>query len=186
MTAVGNDRCGFFLDVVGAKWTSDTFDVVIETVGLFNQFGSPVAFVPYGVWGESEDSGFVACITDSASPDCRLGLSPFNLDATPDTDSLFSATWAALNNTLEEIGDIPFAQIVISPGGRGTYSVRFINHGSQVDEVSGVFGVPEPTTCTLALAALCLAMSKRRIADQLSPIAMSAIVRRRAQLLTLA
>lgn len=55
-TDAGNERFEFLVDIEGGEGTFDTFELVIESEGLFNQFGRPAELLP-AFFPTSEDSG---------------------------------------------------------------------------------------------------------------------------------
>ena len=148
-TAAGNELYEFFLDVTGAEGTFDTFELTLESDGLFNQIGEPAVGL---IQSTSEDSGFSFLLY---CPTCfgGQGLSKFGLDATTDTASLVQATMSSLgSNSASLQGNYFVAQAVLTGTGVGTYSAGFWDNGLQVGFDAGVFGVPEPSTAILVLS----------------------------------
>ncbi len=154
-TAGGNELFEFFLNTTGDVGGFDTFELTIQSNNQFNQVGAVAAPVAQ----PSEDSGFSEFLTAAPSSG-GFDLSAFGVI---DTTSLVQATHASLgHNDASAQGNYLVAQVVMPPLRQGTYEFRFFDDGNEISSGGDTFGIPEPTTAALALAALCLAMSRRR------------------------
>jgi len=156
-TAGGNDLFEFFLDTTGSAGTFDTFELVVQSAGLFNQVGAAGTVVAQ----PSEDSGFSQFLT-APSNFGGLALSAFGI---VDTTSVVSGTHASLgSNGASTQGDYWVAQVVLPTGTGGSFAYSFFDDGTQTSTGSGNLGViPEPASLVMAfLGLLGMASARRR------------------------
>ncbi|MEM8947183.1 MAG: PEP-CTERM sorting domain-containing protein [Planctomycetota bacterium] len=161
LTDAGNERFISSLDVTGGEGTFDTFEIEIESSERFIQVGTPASRLAIG---SGEDSGFNRMLDDPLS--WSYGLSDFGVDASTDTPSLVSGTFASLgSNNASNQGNYDIAQIVMSPGGGGVYSYAFFDEGLPVGPTGAriPFGVPEPSTLALVVLSSFAMLANRNL-----------------------
>ena len=181
VTYLGSSYDTQLLDGIGFEFF-DYFNGIVENIfQLENDSFVDEGFLTFGVFGiaiDLDDFGVAPLATvdtvhfgtplnfPSFDPMLFMGINSAGMPG--DFDNSGAVGQIDLNLVLQNWGEtsppVPAGWINEQPTGLigQTHLNKVLqNWGNSV--VAGASAVPEPTTCTLALAALCLAMSRRRV-----------------------